>query len=210
MNKLPLKLIAALVGLMALIGVVANPLEAALPDTIYQVEGTHIVVADLTDYAGDLGTRTDQIDLTSLAAGAARQSAKLDFGVNRAQLWDMYAAIEFAVAPVSQCNVDFYIGFSPSATAGTANPGGTSGSDAAYTGTAGDTLDDSLPQLDYIGSLFATSDATTVVQFSNIGWFKTPQRYGNLVVDNNCGQAFVADAVEMAVQIIPLETQIID
>jgi len=181
-----------------------------LPDTIYQVEGTHIVLADTTDYAGDLGSRTDQIDLTSVGAAAARQSTKFDFTANRATLYSMYAAIEFAVAPASGAVVDFYLCFSPSATAGTANPGGTSGSDAAYTGTAGDSLADSVKQCTYIGSLVATSDATTVVQFQHIGLFKAPLRYANLVVVNNTGQALVADAVEQGVLIIPETSQIQD
>ena len=42
--------------------------------------GTPKAWADTTDYAGDGGTRTHQIDLTSLADGAARQGAKADLG----------------------------------------------------------------------------------------------------------------------------------
>jgi len=40
------------------------------------LSGTPVVWADTTDYAGDGGARTHQIDLTSLADGAARQGAK--------------------------------------------------------------------------------------------------------------------------------------
>lgn len=199
-------LIVLAVILMA--AMIATPVAATLPDTILVVEGTHIVVADTTDYAGDLGSRTDQIDLTSVGAAAARQSDKLDFGANRAQLWSMDSAIEFAVAPTSGNTVDHYICFSSSATAGTQNPGGTSGSDAAYTGTAGDSLADSIKQCNYIGSLVGTSDATTVVQFQEIGVFRAPQRYGNLVIVNSADQALVADAVEQGVRIIPLEVQV--
>ena len=56
----------------------------ALPDSAKLTIGTYLLVADSTDYADNqgFGTRTDQIDLTSLAAGAARQSAKLDFTAN--------------------------------------------------------------------------------------------------------------------------------
>ena len=200
--------LAIIIALCVLAGLSSNPVDAVFPDTITQVEGTLIVVADTTDYTGDLGARTDQIDLTSLASGSARQSDKLDFQVNRAHLWAMYTAIEFDVAPTSGETVDFYIAFSPSATAGTANPGGTSGVDGAYTGTTGDSLDDSLKQLDYIGSLIATSDLATTVEFQQIGIFKTPLRHGTLVLDNNTSQAFEGDANEMGILIIPLETQI--
>ena len=131
---------AWILGALAIFAaIIATPVSAALPDTILQVEGTHIVVADCAgDYAGDLGACTDQISLASISAAAARQSDKIDFGVNRAQLWAMYTAIEFDIAPTSRDIVEHYIAFSPSATAATANPGGVSGSDAAYTGTAGD------------------------------------------------------------------------
>ena len=201
---------AGILGALAIFAAIsATPVSAALPDTIVQVEGTLIVVGDCAgDYAGDLGTCTDQISLASVAAGAARQSAKIDFGVNRAQLWVMYTAIEFDIAPTSGNIVEHYIAFSPNATAATANPGGVSGSDAAYTGTAGDSLADSALQLAFMGSLIATSDAATVVQFQKLSIFKTPIRFGSLVVINSADQAFEGDDVEMAILIIPLETQI--
>jgi hypothetical protein len=174
--------------------------------------GTAIVIADTTDYAGDLGTRTDQIDLTSLASGGARQSTKVDLEYLATdkfpRAWAVYAAIEFAVAPTSGNVVDFYVGFSPSATAGTANPGGLSGADSAYTGTSGDSLDDSLKQLVYIGSLIATADATTTVQFQSIGIITPLEQYASFVVDNNADQALVADAVEMAIRIVPLVDEV--
>jgi len=205
-----LKYIGIIAALAVLAGTMATPVSAELPDTILQVEGTHIVVADCAgDYAGDLGScGTEQISLASLAAAGARQSDKIDFGTNRAQLWVMYTAIEFDIAPTSLDLVEHYIGFSPSATAGTANPGGLSGSDAAYTGTAGDSLADSVAQLTFMGSLIATSDASTVVQFQKLNIFKTPLRYGSVVVRNSADQAFEGDDVEMAILIIPLETQV--
>ena len=203
------KYLAVVATLALLAGIVANPVSAALPDTIAQVNGTAIVVGDCAgDYAGDLGSCTDQITLTGVLATEARESDKIDFGINRAQIYTMRVAVEFAVAPTSGDTVDYYIGWSNSATAGTANPGGLTGSDADYTGTAGDSLADSLAQVDYIGSLFATADATAVVQFQDLGTFKAPQRYGTLVVDNSTGQNFHSDDVEMGARIDPLELQV--
>lgn len=167
---------------------------------------TAIVIADTTDYAGDYGTRTHQIDLTSLAAAAARQSAKVDLAVSGALLAPLYAVIlvvEFDVAPTSGDNVDLYVGFSPSATAATANPGGLTGSDGAYTGTAGDSLDDSLKQLTFLGALIATSDAAAVVEPHSLGFLIPTERYASFVVDNNADQAFEGDAIEMAIRLVP-------
>lgn len=178
-----------------------------MPNEIYQKPKTAIVIADVTDYAGDLGARTDQIDLTSLASGAARQSAKVDLETLASGLlavrFAVIVAIEFAIAPSSGDRIDVWMGFSNSAVAGTANPGGLSGADAAYTGTAGDSLDDSLRQLDFLGALTATADATTVVQFQTVGWFVAPERHVSFVIDNNADQALVADAVEMGIRIVP-------
>ena len=165
--------------------------------------GTPVVWADATDYAGDGGTRTHQIDLTSLADAAARQGAKADLGATRAQRFAVTLCVEMAVAPVSKTTVALYWAASPHATAATMNPGGCSGADAAYTGTAGDSMDDSLMQLIFIGNLILTADATTVLQSQTFILFP-PHRYGMPVVDNNGGQAMHSDAVECFVSLTPL------
>lgn len=185
----------------------------ALPDSAKLTIGTYLLVADSTDYADNqgFGTRTDQIDLTSLAAGAARQSAKLDFTANIDLEYVLGASIEFATAPAAGETIDFYLGYSNSGTAGTNNPGGLSGSDAAYTGYSSN-LDESLKQLVYLGSMVATVQATTTVQIDTaIATFTPRARYGSLVVVNNsAADAFHSDAVEMAVRMTPLVTQIQD
>ena len=175
-------------------------------------DGTPIVWADLTDYSSTVTglARTAQIDLTSVAAGAARQGAKIDLGATRASLFRVFVAIEFASGALSGEVVRFYHAGSPSATAGNANPGGTSGADAGYTGTAGDSLADSLPQLQIIGNLRTTSDNTTVVQYGTVGYLlgDTIERYGMPVVFFDCTPAAVADAVEMLVAYIPTNPDI--
>ncbi len=173
---------------------------------------TAIVWADTTDYSSTVSglTRTDQIDLTSVASGAARQGAKKDMGATRNTSYLVSVAVEFASAAASDETVDFYWAGSPSATAGNANPGGTSGSDAAYTGTSGDSLADSLKQLQYIGSLVTTADNTTTVQYGTIGILSGDAllRYGMPVVVNNSTGALVSDAVEMYVALIPINPDI--
>lgn len=186
----------------------------ALPDSMKIVTGTAIVLAHTTyspTAANNLGSRTDQLNLTSIAAGAARQSIKFDFGANRAPLWVLAAGIEMATAADAGEAVDFYIGFSSNATAGTANPGGLSGADAAYTGYNAN-LADSLKDLTPLSALILTTDATTVVLIdTEITTFRATERYGSLVVVNNtASDAFVADAVEMAIRLTPLEYQVQD
>lgn len=169
--------------------------------------GTPIVWADTTDYAGDGGTRTHQIDLTGLTDGAARQGAKADLGATRAKQYALTVCIEMAVAPVSKADIGIYWAASPHATAGTLNPGGCTGVDAAYTGTVGDSLDDSLMQLLPLGSLSLTADANPVLQIYTATLL--PQhRYGMPVIDNNGGQAMYSDAIECFISITPIIPEI--
>ena len=114
---------------------------------------------------------------------------------------------ELAVAPVSLEVIEVWWAGSPSATAGNANPGGASGADAAYAGSAGDSPADSIRQCKFIGPFICTADATTVVQYQMVGVLnaRTVDRYGMPIVVNQTGQALVADAVEMLIALIPLQ-----
>lgn len=167
--------------------------------------GTPTVWADVTDYTNpnDQGARTHQIDLTSIGTLAARQGVKADLGATRAALYAVTIAIEFDVAPLSGAIVSLWWAPSSSATAGTGNPGGVSGADAAYTGTTGDSLADSILQCDLIGNLVCTSDLATVVEFQTFV-FSPEHRYGSIVVYNETLQAFEGDAIEMSVAFTPI------
>lgn len=131
------------------------------------------------------GIPTDvQIDMTSLAAsGGGRESTKTaTLGLLRDTLYQVDAAIEFAVAPTAGGTVDVYWAGSRSATAGTGNPGNLSGADAAYTDTA-----EELAQMQYVGSLACSND---LVNIGHIGTFMAKHAYGVLVVVNNADQNF--------------------
>jgi hypothetical protein len=171
--------------------------------------GTALVLADITDFDGSPSAQTDQIDLTSLADAAARQSDQIDFGAVRAAMFNVQCSFEVDVAPVSGTFIYVYFAPSISGTAANENPGGISGSDAAYTGTAGDSLDDSLKQLDFIGSVICTADADPVMQTQSFV-YAPHARYGTLVVYNNSGQAFVADATHHYVIFEPIIDEIQD
>ena len=181
-----------------------------MANEILTKEKTATVWADTTDYSATVTglARTHQLDLTGVATTAARQGAKADLGALRARYYAVFVGVEFAVAPASLAAVNVYWAASASATAGNANPGGTTGADAAYTGTAGDSLADSLAQLIFVGALSATADATAVVQYQYVGTIAPPSRYGMPVVQNSTAQAFHNDAVEMLVALIPIVDEV--
>lgn len=179
-----------------------------MANEILEKNGTAIVWADI---GGDFGDSpiagTVQITLVSLASTAARQGVKVDLGATRAARYDVTLRVEFDVAPTSQNQVSLWWAPSPSAVAGTANPGGVSGTDAAYTGTAGDSLADSILQLQYVGALICTSDAAAVVNQQSFTVF--PQcRYGSPVVYNEADQAFEGDDIEMSIIFMPVIDEI--
>ena len=190
----------------------------ALPDSIKQViaaASARFIFADATDWPSGAG-ETDwgakeadaSIDLTSVAAGEARQSSSATLPTNQDLEWEVWLALEFATAPVSGETVDVYYALSP---ASGVWPGGMSGSDADYTGTAGDSLDDSLKQLDYVGSMICTADASTVVQVQRIGVIPAGVM-GEIafVIDNSTSDAMFTDAVEMAIVLIGRDVEIQD
>jgi len=164
---------------------------------------TPIVWANSGDYAGPLGTRTHQLDLTSVATVEAREGAKADLGSTRAAVYAVTVAIEFDVAPLSGAIVSFWWAPSPSATAGVANPGGVSGTDGDYTGTSADSLADSILQLTLIGNLVCTSDLAPNPEYQTF-MFSPEHQYGSIVVYNETLQAFEGDAIEMGVSFTPI------
>jgi hypothetical protein len=183
----------------------------ALPDKIKITRGTTLVFSNSGEYsptdAGQpTGTAAD-IDLQSLGtSGAARQSAKMDLGSATLDVeYEMTAYIEWHSAPTAGGSVDFYVGFSTSATAGDGNPGNLSGTDAAWQGYGADTASGTevLPQLQYVGSLVAAADAD--IQVGTVGVFRARARYMMLVVVNNSSVALCnTDAIETGVAVTPL------
>lgn len=139
-----------------------------------------------TTAANDLriGTPTEvQIDLTSVAAsGGARQSAKVDLGADRASAYSFTMCAELAPTPADGGALYLFWAPSPSSTAATGNPGGTTGSDAAFTDTAGN-----LGQLQSIGPL---SIRANIINIGYVGTISPKHRYGNLVIVNQSDQAF--------------------
>jgi hypothetical protein len=153
----------------------------------------------------EVGTPTDvQITLANLSNGAARQSNQVDLGATRAAKYNVIACLEFAVAPTVGAIVELYWAPSGNSTAANGNPGGVSGSDAAYTGDSSN-LDDAVKQLYYIGPFVCTEvEDTEGQQIADIGILTPKERYGTLVVKNESGQALHSDDVEMNVVFNPI------
>ena len=178
-----------------------------MANKILTVEGTSLVWANSGDYAGDGGARTLQIDLTSVAVGEAREGAKGDLTALMARRYAVTMRIEFITDPVVLETVDLYWGPSLSVTAGTAKPGNLTGADADYAGSAGSTLAQTLPQLEFLGSLICTLDNEPVVQQTTF-IVELPTRFGIPVVVNNTSDIFEDDAVEMSITFTPREDDV--
>lgn len=165
--------------------------------------GTPIVWADVTDYSssGSGFTRTNQINMESLANNAARQGAKADLGATRAASYSVIVGWESGTAPTAGNRVDYYWSCSFSATAGTGNEGGASGSDASY--KSGEEAE-WVKQLIFIGSLVLTNDGAGTVQRKCINNnFIPPMRYGMPIVHNVSGQTSDTDAIQMYIALVP-------
>lgn len=144
-----------------------------------------------------------QLDLTSLADGAARQSTKVDLGEDRALSYAVRAAFEMAATPTAGDVIELYWAPSQHATAANGNPGGVSGADGAYAGYSSN-MAASIKQLVFIGVFVCTVQVTTVVQVAEVGALSPTERYGSLVVRNESAAAFHSDAVESHVVFDPL------
>lgn len=162
---------------------------------------TGLLFADVTDFpnggagppttpANDIriGTGTKvQIDLTAVAAAAARQSAKTaDLGDPWPERWVLGACLEFTAAPTAGGTVEFWWNGSPNSTPATGNCGAASGSDAAFA-VAG------LPQLRLIGVMTVMNNVINID--TRVGTLPLKHRYGSLIVVNKTDQAFAGAGV---------------
>lgn len=148
-----------------------------------------------------------QLDMTGVANGAARQSAKVDLGANRAAQYAVRCAVELAATPTAGKVIEFYWAESAHSTAANGNIGGVSGSDAAYTGVDSD-LANSVLQLQFIGVHVCTNDPTPVVQMSRVGTLVPGNRYGAVVIRDQSDADFHSDAVETHVVLDPIVPEI--
>lgn len=144
------------------------------------------------------------ITLTSLANAAARQGAKGDLGSVWAKKWHVFFTSSVGSAPTNGLEIELYWAASTNATAGTDNPGNTSGTDASLSNPSEVKL-----QLLYIGSLILSNSVGTGIQRQGFS-FCPPTRYGMPVVVNSSGQTMGSTAGDHVITLTPLEDVIQD
>lgn len=184
-----------------------------MPNEIKTKTGAQFTFADHgTDFAGgaaktsleQAGSTDVQLDLTSLADTAGRESAKVDLGATRAPLYSFIATMEFAATPVTGETVEFRWAPSPDATAANGNPMSIDGVDAAAPSGIG-TLAELEVACQFIGVAVITNDATASVQTAVVqGKLAPRERYGILLVTNESGAAFHSDAVETHISMVEI------
>ena len=140
------------------------------------VAGTRITLGGVgSDYA---------LDMLNKGTGY-QQSAKINFGANWADQYNVWLTTTLQSAPTAGATMDLWIGYSASGTAGTDNWGGCSGAYGVYTGNNSDAAT-SVLQLDRIGSLVLS--AATSTQKGVVGSFTPRAQYGYVVWYNGSGQ----------------------
>lgn len=161
-------------------------------------------------YSGDLENVDYALDTNNLTLARESNKADMDTGgvANRfPKEFAITVIIEYTGPPNPGESTDLYWAPSVSGTAATANPGGVTGSDGAYSGTAGSTLDESLKELQFLGSLVATADGSPVIQQQT---FKAtlPTQYGTLVIDNNTSTTLKDLSQETVIIFTPIEYEV--
>jgi len=146
------------------------------------------------------------ITCTSLAAGSSRlgdKSATLLVappGLSTTVLPDYLEfklLCQFTSAPTAGGEVGLYLAWSDSATAGTNNPAGTAGADAAGPNT------DTFGQLAFVGSLIASNNLGTAVQGPVSLWAVPKDYYFSPLIYNNASVAFDATALHTVLTCTP-------
>jgi hypothetical protein len=171
-------------------------------DTLGNVAGT---VATWTSAGGSGFGGT--ITCTSLASGSLRQGTKSTTlvivppnGATNAvppDYIEWYLQVQFTSAPTANGEVGLYLGFSDSSTAGTNNPAGLSGTDAAGPNT------DTLPSLVFAGSLVASNNLGTAVQLAYLSPVPPLNAYVCPVIYNNTSVALDATAAHTIISAAP-------
>ena len=156
-------------------------IEYSFQSSVYVPTG----VSDLSSGTPTVVDLTLDVGAAGLADDAAANSDQVDFGATRPDVCSLKGAIEWFAAISAGGRVDFYWSGSANSAVASGNPGKPDGVDGAYTGDGGGTDEESVQQMDYIGS-FITTDLQGV-QIAEIGTFSPRYQYGQLIVSNKSG-----------------------
>lgn len=170
----------------------------ALPDFLKHEVGTPIT------WKGSAGTYA--MTFASITNNNGRQGAKGDLGANRAPIWDVFFTSSVGVAATAGNMIEVYWASSDSATAGTDNPAGLSGTDATFNTTP----DEYKAQLIFLGGLVLSNNAGTGIQKQWLMPFSPPHRYGMPVIVNKSGQTMGATEGDHTLTFVPREHAIED
>lgn len=125
------------------------------------------------------------MNMKALANAGIREGAKsatlIDGTKGFPEILEIVVETKVQSSPTAGLECPVYLGFSSSPTAGTANPGGLTGADAAV-GNA-----DQLPQLLFAGSLVMSNALGTGVQRTRF-WIEPQAEYVIPVFQNSSGQ----------------------
>lgn len=172
----------------------------ALPDYSYLEAGTPLT------WQASGGSKA--LTLTSLASGNARQGDKsatlVDGTKGMPELLEISLETKANAAVTNGLQAELYIGESSSSTAGTDNPGGLSGSDAAFANPSEKKL-----QLNFLGSLNYSNALGTGTQRQR--WIYKPTCICIIpLVVNNSGQAFSGTPGDHILTITPYYRKLAD
>ncbi len=193
----------------------------ALPDSVKYVQGTSYIFAFDTDWPasptqGWSATVDAEIDMGGLTNTSYRQSVKLNLGTSRFPLYFAEISTEFDTDSTDGATVDVFAGYSHSITAGTGNPIGLTGADAAYSGYGGGSIASALKQIDTIGifSLIESADSDAAPQVGELGFFVPKKQFLMLLVGNNGGATMGSGgtglADELAIRITGFDIRVED
>ena len=169
------------------------------------VSGSFNPADDGTNFTDDLITIDFALTLNALADTAGRHSIKFDLGATRARQFSVLAAVDFTgETPTAGEVVEYYWCPSTDSTQAEGNIAGNSGADAAAPdGALGSiTLAEFAKLCLFIGNLIVHDGGS--VQNGYVGRFSPPERFGQILVINESGDAFEADDVEAHTVLVPI------
>lgn len=140
------------------------------------------------------------ITLASLANDAAREGVKGDFQdatMGRLEFLAVRVTASVGSAATNGKQVEFYFGESPSAVAGTSNPGNLTGADASLANP-----DELKMQLNLIGGLNLSNARGTAIQDQNFE-YRPLFRYLIPLVVNKSGQTLGSTAGDFVIEVTP-------
>jgi hypothetical protein len=128
-------------------------------------------------------TKTPVISCASLETLAARQSTPTDFGTPRTCNWNVRYQAMTNTPSAAGYTIDVYAAWSSGVLAGIW-PGNLGVTDSAYLGYTPSPVLNAIAQLDYVGSLILSNNATPSGQIQDVGIVCPKQQYGIFVVYN--------------------------